>query len=181
MNQQLKKAIEAGNLAAVIDALDCGAELDAPDIHGDPGFPLRLACFGGQTNIVAELLRRGANAEAPNAHGQGAPIRTAARCHHYDIVRLLIAHGASVPPDIVVPVADHNDRRLGRERRGRSMGPPSALRERRQQNERRTTSVGEVALPEALWSTYFQPTPAAPAAAAPDDLTASMILARSRD
>ena len=58
-------------------ALDHGGDIEEADIHGDPGLPLRIACFKGHIDIVRELIRRGADIHAPNAQGKGGPIRMA--------------------------------------------------------------------------------------------------------
>ena len=44
MNNKLQKAIEQGSPPAVEAALDQGADLEAVDMHGTPGLPLRTAC-----------------------------------------------------------------------------------------------------------------------------------------
>lgn len=126
MNSKLQKAIEQGNLPAVEEALDRGAELEAADMHGTPGLPLRTACFRGHAAIVAALLQRGANINAANADGAGAPMRMAARGKNWHVVDLLLKHGAAPLPDIEVPRAQHGERRKRRERRSNNYGPPPA-------------------------------------------------------
>ncbi len=61
---ELRSAIEQGDRAAVIRALDNGADIEEADMHGEPGLPLRMACFDGHLGIVTELIRRGANVAA---------------------------------------------------------------------------------------------------------------------
>lgn len=155
MNSELQKAIEQGDLRAVVAALERGADIEAADIHGDPGLPLRTACFRGHASVVVELLKRGANIDAPNADGSGAPVRMAARAQHIDIVQILLQHGAAQPPGVKLPLADAGERRHRAERRGGNSGPPCGLKDRRGAQERRVTSVQELELSDGQWSTYF--------------------------
>ena len=96
------EAIRAHDLAATVRALDEGCDVDEADIHGHRGLPLRTACFEGETAIVEELLRRGADINAPGADGHGMPIRLAARFKHRSIVEMLIAHGAEIPHGVSI-------------------------------------------------------------------------------
>lgn len=109
-DKDLLQAINQGSLNAVIAALESGAELEAPDIHGYPGLPLRTACFHGHKGIVIELLRRGANPNAGNSDGPGAPVRMARRGKQEEIVRVLIENGAYglTDPGTVPHGADHS-------------------------------------------------------------------------
>lgn len=188
MNSQLQKAIEQGDLRAVIAALDQGADLEASDIHGAPGLPLRTACFKGHDAIVVELIQRGANIHAANADGASAPLRTAARGKHWCIVNLLLAHGAEKPPGLALPApeierpgADKSERRQGKERRTKNDGPPEGLTERRCQQERRATVVQEVELSAQQWSSYFSPSPVRATAHHDGVDSASLIFERVRD
>lgn len=95
-------AIRSGNLPAVSKALDDGANIEETDMHGQPGLPLRTACFSGNLEIVGELIRRGANVNAPGSDGPGMPLRLARRAGHPEVIALLIKHGAEVPPDVPV-------------------------------------------------------------------------------
>ena len=183
----LRRAIEQGNLRAVQVALEHGADIEEADMHGDPGLPLRIACFKGHFAVVHELIRRGADIHAPNAQGPGGPIRMAARGQHQEIIRLLIAQGAEFPDDLPPPKpATIGERRKRSERRKRNAGPPKGLTERRLQHERRVTSVREIELDDAQWENYFAQTiPTAPPAPFPTlhDPTehASSVLDRARD
>lgn len=155
----LQEAIERGCLESVLLALDCGADVEEPDVHGCPGLPLRLACFYGHVEIVQELLRRGARLDSSNAQGPGAPLRMAKRGGHDRIVALLMAHGAESPPDVparVKPLAA--ERRKGRERRVVDYGPPQGMRDRRHREDRRATSIGELELSHIEWAAFFKTT-----------------------
>ena len=93
----LIKAIHAGQISDVISALGEGADIDAPDMHGYRGLPLRTACFEGNLAIVRELLTRGANVNAAASDGPAAPLRLALRKGHQDVISLLQQHGAQIP------------------------------------------------------------------------------------
>lgn len=183
MHSALRRAIEKGNLQAVIAALDHGAVIEEADMHGDPGLPMRIACFKGHSDIVLELIRRGADIHAPNAQGAGGPIRMAARGQHAHVIDILLAHGAEVPEDVQLPAAAGGERRRRADRRKRDIGPPADFRERRQSRERRVTFVREVELSDRQWERYFAQTQPSVRQAHTHDTadTASMILDRVRD
>lgn len=102
MTRSFIKAIHSGDLAAVIAALEAGADIEAADAHGYPGLALRTACFHGHLGIVFELLKRGANVRAVSYEGAGAAVRAAVRGRRPDIVRLLLEHGADLPHGVNV-------------------------------------------------------------------------------
>ncbi|MBS1145511.1 MAG: Ankyrin [Proteobacteria bacterium] len=184
MHSALRRAIEKGCLQSVRTALDHGAAIEEADMHGDPGLPMRIACFQGHTDIVRELIQRGADIHAPNAQGLGGPIRMAARGQHAEIIDLLVEHGAEVPEDVQLPKKEAGERRKRGDRRRRDMGPPSNLRDRRQSRERRVVSVRELELSDLQWERYFAETqPAAPRQIVDHhfDETASVIFERVRD
>jgi len=207
MHSELRKSIEQGCLPAVIAALDNGADIEEIDAHGDSGLPLRTACFLGHLDIVAELLNRGANINAPNGEGPGAPLRMASRRKHQAIIDLLIARGAEltiakpeiekvVQPPIAKPVmekvaqapiddpapsSDVVERRSQSSRRTFDFGPPRGMRERRNTEQRRATSVQEMQLSENQWSTYFAPVTARTAHNDNHFDEASHVLSRVRD
>jgi hypothetical protein len=96
-------AIQSKDLSAVQRILDAGAVLEESDIHGYPGLPLRTACFVGDVAITKELIKRGANLNAPTGDGPGAPIRLAMRAGHREIVALLLANHSPIPFGIDIP------------------------------------------------------------------------------
>jgi ankyrin repeat protein len=99
----LIEAIRANSLHRVASALDDNADIETPDIHGYRGLPLRTACFIGNVPIVRELIRRGADLDAPTADGTGAPLRLAMRAGHTEIAALLLANNAQIPFDLDIP------------------------------------------------------------------------------
>jgi len=183
MYSALRRAVEKGNLKATMIALDHGADIEEADIHGDPGLPLRIACFKGHIDVVRELIRRGADIHAPNAQGRGGPIRMALRGEHRAVVELLLKHGAEMPDAAPQTKRTSGERRKRRERRMRNAGPPKGLAERRLYEERRVTSVTEVELSEKQWETYFSasmPVVPFPTLHDPSDLAAK-VFERARD
>ena len=154
----LRRAVEQGNLHAVQVALEHGADIEEADMHGDPGLPLRIACFKGYTPIVRELVRRGADIHAPNGQGPDGPIRMAVKGQHQNVVQLLIAHGAELPADLSEPKQPVGERRQRGDRRRRQAGPPKGYTERRFIQDRRVTSVREIELDDAQWEIYFAQT-----------------------
>lgn len=95
-------AIRAGRLNDVIDALDAGADIEEPDMHGSRGLPLRTACFEGNLAVVRELLMHGANPNAAASDGLGAPLRLALRRKHNEIAALLLQQGVVIPDDLSI-------------------------------------------------------------------------------
>lgn len=184
MYSALRRAIERGNLQAVLAALEHGADIEEADMHGDTGLPLRIACFKGNAAIVEELIRCGANINAANGHGPGGPIRMAAKGQHRDIVHLLMQHGAELPADVQLPLDDGSERRKRIERRKRNLGAPSGFAERRRARERRVTSVSELTLTDLQWDSYFtqsQPLPMTTPVPHEMDDAVSMLFERVRD
>ncbi len=99
---ELIAAIRSGKLSAVISALDAGANIEESDIHGHAGLPLRTACFGGNPEIVGELIRRGADVNARGSEGASQPLRLAVRCKQRSITAMLLEHGAKIPDGVQI-------------------------------------------------------------------------------
>lgn len=96
----LIKAIRTGRLADVVAALDAGASVELNDGQGDPGLPLAMACFMGFPEIVRELILRGAKVNFPDNRAPTSPLSMALRGKRTEVVKVLIEHGAEVPPDM---------------------------------------------------------------------------------
>lgn len=97
-------AIRSGRISTIDAALDNGADIEEPDMHGSRGLPLRTACFIGDLAVVRHLLQRGADVNAPAHDGPGAPLRLAARRGHNQVVALLLQHGAQIPEGLKIDV-----------------------------------------------------------------------------
>jgi hypothetical protein len=107
LNKEFVEAIRQGSLEAVVRALEAGADLECADQYGYPGLALRTASFMGKKEIVLELLRRGANANAANSDGPGAPLRMATRGKREEIMAILQQYttGSLVEVPAKVPAA----------------------------------------------------------------------------
>lgn len=93
----LIKAIRAGQLAEVRQALDAGAPVELDDGHGDPGLPMGIACFMGHVEIVRELAGRGARVNLADNSLPTSPLNMALRGKRTEVVRALIELGAELP------------------------------------------------------------------------------------
>jgi ankyrin repeat protein len=98
-------AIRSNNIEQLASALDNGANVEEPDIHGFSGLPLRTACFAGNVPVILLLLQHGANINAVTADGPGAPLKLALRGGHDEVAALLLAHHADVPADLKISPA----------------------------------------------------------------------------
>lgn len=100
---KLITAIRKGYLRTLIEALDEGADIEEADMHGQPGLPLRTACFEGDLAIINELIQRGADINAPGADGPCMPLRLAVRSKNSKVVGLLLKQGATIPENFRIP------------------------------------------------------------------------------
>lgn len=95
---ELTLAIRADDVGAVVAALDGGADANErlPEhVAGLAGTPLMLAAREARPEIVAELLRRGADVEARSPSG-ATPLMLAAQRSEPDTVLALLNAGADV-------------------------------------------------------------------------------------
>ncbi|MCM8596185.1 ankyrin repeat domain-containing protein [Accumulibacter sp.] len=104
--QDLLRAIRSGCLQDVQAVLDAGAPVEFHDGQGDPGLPLGVACFMGFTDIVRELVRRGASVNRPDNSQPTSPLSMAIRGKRTDVVKVLIELGADVPPEMITGLSD---------------------------------------------------------------------------
>ncbi|MDR1367766.1 MAG: ankyrin repeat domain-containing protein, partial [Candidatus Accumulibacter sp.] len=99
INPNLLNAIRTGKLSEVLAVLNAGAvELNEAD--GKPGVALGMACFMGFSNIVRELIMRGAKANFPDNTIPTSPLSMALRGKHTEVVRTLVEMGVNIPPGI---------------------------------------------------------------------------------
>ncbi|MCX6570532.1 MAG: ankyrin repeat domain-containing protein [Candidatus Aminicenantes bacterium] len=90
-NDRLRKAIDAGDIAACLAAIDAGADVNCQQSWGFTA--LSIAASRGDVSAVDGLLARGANVEAKNHVGAPA-IFSAAINGHLEVVRSLLRAGA---------------------------------------------------------------------------------------
>ncbi|WP_305074931.1 ankyrin repeat domain-containing protein [Propionivibrio sp.] len=102
----LLKAIRTGRLSDVVAALDAGAPLELDDGKGEPGLPLAIACFMGHAEIVRELAIRGAKLNFSDNSLPTSPLAMAVRAGKPEVVKVLIEHGAIVPPGMATGLRD---------------------------------------------------------------------------
>lgn len=82
-----------GNLKAVIDLLDAGADPNVPDDLGISA--LHCACKKGHTEIISLLLSRGARVNSAVASLTGElPIHYVCKYGHTNALQVLLRHGA---------------------------------------------------------------------------------------
>lgn len=75
--------------------LDSGADVNAQNTAGE--IALHLASRGGQEQLVALLLQRGADAlSTVTTQGHETALHYAVRNHHNNIIRILCNHGANI-------------------------------------------------------------------------------------
>src|SRR3990167_9428033 len=92
-NEDILKAAESGNLAAVKDALDAAADIETAKTNGSSA--LMVAAYYGHTDTVRLILDRGANINHINNYGDTALI-SAAQHGHTNTVKLLLNRDAHI-------------------------------------------------------------------------------------
>lgn len=102
----LIKAVRSGYLVEVLAALDAGATVELNDGQGVPGLPLGIACFMGYTDIVRELVKRGAHANIADNREPVSPLSMAVRGGKTEVVRLLVELGAEVPAGMTTGLSE---------------------------------------------------------------------------
>jgi ankyrin repeat protein len=89
----LTDAVDAGDVARVVELIAQGADVNAPDLFGAP---LHHAAAKGRTAIAVILIDRGANLEAAGDPDGAHPLHTAALNGEEDVAQLLIDRGAKI-------------------------------------------------------------------------------------
>jgi len=88
----LHQAVVSQKIDAVKELLQGSVEIDLSDKLGRT--PLHYAAFGGNTEIIELLLKKGANINAVDTSKQWTPLFFAVFMNHPDAVKLLIDNGA---------------------------------------------------------------------------------------
>ena len=103
----LIKAVRTGNLADVKAALDAGVSAELSDGQGDPGLPMGVACFMGFTDIVRELVRRGARVNVEDNMAPTSPLTMALRGKRTEVIRTLLELGLRLPHGVETGLSDN--------------------------------------------------------------------------
>ncbi|MGH8579119.1 MAG: ankyrin repeat domain-containing protein [Gammaproteobacteria bacterium] len=93
MNSAWKKAIEQGDVDAVRQQLNLGADINVRDRYGQTG--LMLAARAGQQEVVHTLIANGADLNVTAKYGLSA-LMLAVIAGHTDIARMLARAGADL-------------------------------------------------------------------------------------
>ena len=97
--EELLKAADDGDLAAIEAALAKGADINARGQFGDSA--LNIAAQRGHKDLAQRLLDRGADVENVGGADQ-TPLMNAAFAGNIGIVRLLLDKGAKVSDDLLM-------------------------------------------------------------------------------
>ena len=93
----LFKAAAKGNTkkveSMIVKGVDINASLTGPKFHNET--PLFVACQNGHQNVVATLLKHGANINQA-ASENATPLFIASQNGYKDVVEVLIKHGANI-------------------------------------------------------------------------------------
>jgi uncharacterized protein len=90
-DSRLADLIESGRVAAAIELIDAGADVNAAQRDGTT--PLHWAAYRVQTELVRRLLAQGAQADVMNRFG-ASPLGEAVKAANPEIVQLLLEAGA---------------------------------------------------------------------------------------
>ena len=93
-DRALFDAAKEGNIEAVKQALNDGADVDSKDEAGETS--LNVTARKGHTGIAELLIAKGADVNAKEKMLDEAPLHLAARYGHSETVELLLAKGADV-------------------------------------------------------------------------------------
>jgi ankyrin repeat protein len=96
----LLAATRKGDVAQVKALLDKGASVNSKSPYGQT--PLFFACDRGYTDIVKLLVDRGADVNVEDTFYHASALSWAARKERYEIIKILLDHGAKSPADVVM-------------------------------------------------------------------------------
>jgi hypothetical protein len=103
-------ATRKGDLAQVKALLDKGASVNSKSSYGQT--PLFFACDRGNMEIAKLLIERGADVNVEDTFYHASAISWAAQKKRYEIVTLLLDHGAKSAADVVAMGAQMGDPRF---------------------------------------------------------------------
>src|SRR5271170_3235480 len=92
--EELHRAARSGDLKQVESLVEAGTPVNGRDSLG--GTPLHDAAWAGEVEIVDYLIRAGADVNARHSEGQSTPLDYAVLMNRFEVVEILIAHGAEV-------------------------------------------------------------------------------------
>ena len=104
---QLIKAIRSGNLAEVRNLLNAGATATPEAGTNQPNLELGLACLMGHTEIMRELVDRGAPVHCIDGNFENSPLGMALRGGKQDAIRTLLELGLELPAGIKTGLSEH--------------------------------------------------------------------------
>src|SRR5580658_222147 len=92
--EELHRAARSGDLKRVEALIENGTPVNGRDSLG--GTALHDAAWAGEAEIVEYLIRAGADVNARHSEGQSTPLDYAVLMNRFDVVGILLAHGAQV-------------------------------------------------------------------------------------
>src|SRR5580698_1123559 len=90
--EELHRAARAGDLKRVEALIENGTPVNGRDSLG--GTALHDAAWAGEAEIVEYLIRAGADVNARHAEGQSTPLDYAVLMNRFEVVEILLDHGA---------------------------------------------------------------------------------------
>lgn len=92
LSEKLLAASRKGDMAAIKELLDKGADVNAKTDYGVT--PLSYACDRGHLEVVRILIERGADINAKDTFYEATPLEWAISKNHVAVVKLLLEKGA---------------------------------------------------------------------------------------
>ena len=92
--EELHRAARSGDLKRVELLIEGGTPVNARDSLG--GTALHDAAWAGESEIVDYLIRAGADVNARHSEGQSTPLDYAVLMNRFEVVEILLAHGAKL-------------------------------------------------------------------------------------
>src|SRR5271170_4743872 len=92
--EELHRAARSGDLKQVELLIEGGTPVNGRDSLG--GTALHDAAWAGEVEIVDYLIRAGADVNARHSEGQSTPLDYAVLMNRFEVVEILLTHGAKV-------------------------------------------------------------------------------------